>query len=105
MKKILPIIMISIAMSLSGCNNKDINNKDINDNINKSDTGKVTIEQAKEIALKHANLTSDKVTFGKSELDFDDGIQKYDIEFYYNNREYSFEIDANTGKVLAYEQD
>ena len=196
MKKLLPIIMISIAISLSGCNNKDINNKDINDNINKSDTGKVTIEQAKEIALKHANLisdqvsfirtetdldngiekydiefyhenieydyeinvangeiieydhdvenyninnnqapskniggateeqgktisveqakeialkhanlTSDKVTFGKSELDFDDGIQKYDIEFYYNNREYSFEIDANTGKVLAYEQD
>ena len=36
MKKLLPIIMISIAISLSGCNNKDIN-----DNINKSDTGKV----------------------------------------------------------------
>lgn len=100
MKKLLPIIMISIAMSISGCNNKDIN-----DNINKSDTRKVTLEQAKEIALKHANLTSDQVTFGKSELDFDDGIQKYYIEFYYNNREHSFEIDANTGKVLANEKD
>ncbi|WP_416377973.1 PepSY domain-containing protein [Clostridium tertium] len=65
----------------------------------------ISVDQAKEIALKHANLTSDQVTFGKSELDFDDGIQKYYIEFYYNNREHSFEIDANTGKVLANEKD
>lgn len=66
---------------------------------------KITVDEAKEIALKHANLTSEKVTFGKLELDFDDGIQKYDIEFYYNNKEYGYEIDANTGNVLAYEQD
>ena len=32
-------------------------------------------------------------------------IKKYEVEFYYNNREYSYEIDANTGNVLSYEQD
>ena len=65
----------------------------------------ISEEKAKEIALKHANLTSDQVTFGKIKLDFDDGVQEYDIEFYYNNKEYSYEIDANSGTILSYEQD
>lgn len=68
-------------------------------------TSEITVEQAKEIALKHANLTNDQVTFGKVETDFDDGIQKYDVEFYNNNIEYNYEIDANTGNILSYEQD
>ena len=39
------------------------------------------------------------------ELEFDDGISKYEVEFYYNNREYSYEINAKTGAILSYEQD
>lgn len=65
----------------------------------------ISEEKAKEIALDNANLTIDQVTFKKVEIDLDDGIKKYDIEFYYNNKEYSYEIDANTGSILAYEQD
>ena len=38
-------------------------------------------------------------------MDVDNGAQKYDIEFYYNNIEYSYEIDANTGDILSYERD
>ena len=68
-------------------------------------TASISEEKAKEIALNHANVTNNQVTFGKSELDFDDGVQKYDIEFYYNNKEYSYEIDANSGNILSYEQD
>ena len=41
----------------------------------------------------------------RTELDYDNGIQKYEVEFYYNNREYSYEINANTGDILGYEQD
>ena len=63
------------------------------------------LERAKEIALSHAGLASNQVTFQRTELDFDNGIQKYEIEFYYNYREYSYEIDANTGNILSYEQD
>lgn len=79
-------------------------NANLNSNSN-ANTASISEEKAKEIALNHASLTSDKVTFGKIELEFDDGVQKYDIEFYYNNKEYSYEIDANTGKILSYEQD
>lgn len=38
-------------------------------------------------------------------MDYDDGIQKYDVEFYYNNMEYNYEIDANTGNIVSYELD
>lgn len=66
---------------------------------------KITMEQAKEIALKHANLDSSVVNFVEEKLDYDDNKQKYELEFYYNNKEYSYDIDANTGDILSYEQD
>lgn len=66
---------------------------------------KISVEKAKEIAITHSNLKSNQVIFAKAELDYDDGIQKYEIEFYYNNREYSYDIDANSGAILSYEQD
>ena len=70
-----------------------------------NNTGNISLDKAKEIALSHAGLASNQVTFQRIELDFDNGIQKYEIEFYYNYREYSYEIDANTGNILSYEQD
>lgn len=65
----------------------------------------ITVEEAKEIALKHANLKSDEVTFRRVEIDSDNGVKKYEVEFYHNNKEYDYEIDANTGNILSYEQD
>ena len=72
---------------------------------NTNNTAGISGDKAKEIALKHAGLTSSQVSFKRTELDYDDGIQKYEVEFYYNNKEYSYEIDANTGNILSYEQD
>lgn len=72
---------------------------------NTNNTAAISIDKAKQIALSHAGLTSSQVTFKRTELDFDDGIQKYEVEFYYNNREYSYEIDANTGNIISYELD
>ena len=66
---------------------------------------KITVEKAKEISLKHANLKDNQVVFDKTEMDYDNGVQVYDIEFHYNNIEYNYEIDANTGNILSYSQD
>ena len=76
-----------------------------NNQSNVNNIAKISEEEAKQIVLSHAGLTSNQVTFKRTELDFDYGIQKYEVEFYYNNREYNYEIDANTGDILAYEQD
>jgi uncharacterized membrane protein YkoI len=76
----------------------------VND-VNANTEAKYTIEQAKEIALKHANLTSDQVMFGKCVMDYEYGTQSYEIEFYKDYLEYSYEINANTGEILSFEQD
>lgn len=86
-------------------NNPQDNNTNNAQNNIVNNTGNISLDKAKEIALSHAGLSADQVTFVKVKMDFDDGIQKYEIEFYYNYREYSYEIDANTGNILSYEQD
>lgn len=66
---------------------------------------KLTAEQAKEIALKHAGLTKDQVTRLKAEYDYDDGRPEYDVEFHYNGWEYDYEIHAQTGKILDWDKE
>lgn len=74
-------------------------------NSTQSNTSNISVEKAKEIALSHAGLASNQVTFKKAQLDYDDGIQQYEIEFYYNHMEYSYEINASNGAIISYEQD
>lgn len=112
MKKLyLASIILTISISLIGCTNSGTvsngnqNNTESSTQKNVNNTVDISLDKAKEIALSNAGLTSSQVTFKRTELDFDNGIQKYEVEFYYNNKEYSYEIDANTGSVLSYEQD
>lgn len=70
-----------------------------------SAAGIITLEQAKEIALNHAGQSASAVYFDKAELDYDDGIQKYELEFVSGNTEYDYEIDAVTGAILEYDRD
>ena len=58
----------------------------------------ITVDQAKSIALKDANVTN--ATFVKANLDRDDGISFYEVEFLANGYEYEYEVDAKTGKIL-----
>ena len=41
----------------------------------------------------------------KNKLDFDDGIQKYEIEFVEGFNEYEYDIDATNGMILKFEKD
>lgn len=66
----------------------------------------ITAEQAKQAALSHAGLSSSKVTFVKAKLDWDDGRQVYEVEFYDTSyKEYDYEIDASTGAVVKFDYD
>lgn len=67
-------------------------------------SGLITQEEAAEIAKKHANVTD--CTLLPVELDWDDGRQVYDVEFFTaDGKEYDYEIDAATGEVLSYDYD
>ena len=52
-------------------------------------------------ALEHAGLTEADVTFVHVKLDRDDGRLEYEVEFYKDNTEYDYDIDANTGEILS----
>ena len=71
--------------------------------------GEITVEEAKTIALEHAGLTADAVTFVKAKQDYDDGRLVYEIEFVTTSGngylEYDYEIDAATGNILSYDYD
>ncbi len=68
-------------------------------------TTTITVEKAKEIALNHAGLTASSVSFIKAQLDYDDGIKVYEIEFYNSNKEYDYEINAATGAIISFDYD
>lgn len=71
--------------------------------------GKVDEARAKEIALTHAGVKAADATVTKSKLDYDDGRQVYEIEFYVSGSsgytEYDYEIEAATGKIVGYDHD
>ena len=62
-------------------------------------------EAALETAIKEAGVKESDVTNSYVELESDDGIAGYEVEFYADNTEYSFEIDAQTGNILSYEKE
>lgn len=61
----------------------------------------ISEEEAKAIALKDAGVSENEVTKIRVKLDDDDGIQEYEVEFYVGNKEYDYDIDASTGKILS----
>lgn len=65
----------------------------------------IGVEKAKEIALAHAGLSNDKVSFVKAQLDNEDGVKVYDIEFYSGNVEYDYEISVADGTIISADQD
>lgn len=60
----------------------------------------ISKEKAKSIALQDANLKESEISKFHIELDRDDGIRKYDIEFHSGQQEYDYEIDAQSGKII-----
>lgn len=65
----------------------------------------ISIEKAKEIALKKAGLSADEVFFKKESYDFDDGRWVYDIEFVKDRIEYSAEILISDGTIVSWDID
>lgn len=61
----------------------------------------VTEDEARKTALSDAGVTEEQITGIRVKKDHDDGRQVYDVEFYSDNKEYDYEIDASTGKILS----
>ena len=56
--------------------------------------------KAQEIALAHAGVNAADATITKSKLDYDDGRQVYEIEWYANGAKYDYEVAVATGEIV-----
>ena len=64
-------------------------------------SGYIGEDAAKAAALEHAGLTEADLQAVVIRLDYDDGRQRYDVEFYTADyAEYDYEIDADTGRIM-----
>ncbi len=104
---ILSILMMAFIMTSCGANQNrtDAGNKSQTAQ-NAPDTSKfIGEDSAKKIALERAGLSAVDVIFERTELDKDDGIWHYEIEFRQGTTEYDARIKADDGTVISFETD
>lgn len=91
--------------STSSSNNSSSNSNSSSSNRSSTSTSSnyISSSKARQIALNHAGATINTATRIHVELDREDN--EYQVEFIYNNREYDYEINATTGKILDYDSE
>lgn len=67
--------------------------------------GLLTREEARDIALAHAGLTTGQISRLQTEYDLEDGQPRWEVEFHQGQWEYHYDIDARTGEILKQERD
>lgn len=112
MKKLLALVLITFLLfSLSACDNNagatDKNSTPAQNNPTQGTQTKPTVGDAKiardkaiEIALEKAKLQKADVYDLEAELDYEKGILVWEVDFDYQNSDYSYDINADTGKII-----
>ena len=67
--------------------------------------GSISMETAKNIAVKDAGISAEECSYSYAKLDWDDGKQVYEVDFFVNGIEYEYEILASNGDILKKKQD
>lgn len=68
-------------------------------------TASITLDEAKNIAITNAGLDINNVQFTREELEHDNHTLVYELEFFSNNIEYDYEINATTGDIISFDRD
>ncbi len=133
MKKILTVILcLTFVLALSACGeNKNIGSNmqsgggmmseardDVSSFVEGVESGissmtsmltqsntKLTADEALDIALREAGVGKNEIRELENNLDRENGILVYDIEFKSGNTEYSYDINAQTGEIIDREKD
>lgn len=65
----------------------------------------ITEQDALHKALEHAGIKENDLTSKHIKKDREDGKEIYEIEFHTSNKEFEYDIDAETGQILDWEHD
>ena len=89
----------SKTRSLNG--NEYISEYSLESRANTSDNVQlISVEKAKSIALAQVP-GADESPLGEIDLDREHGRMEYEIEIFYNNSKYEYDIDAVTGEIVG----
>ena len=83
----------------------DAQPKETHPNTDTVSSGRLSESEVRSIVLKHANVSSAEVTNWDCELDTDDGVTIFEIEFKAGGYEYDYEVNAMTGSILQYDRE
>ena len=70
-----------------------------------SDKSYIGAEKAKEIAFAHSGIDPSSAVIEKVELEEDDGIWEYEVEFKSGSVEYKYKINAANGNIIDFEKE
>ena len=65
----------------------------------KAQASEISVEKAKQIALSHAGVGSERFT--KAKIDYENGVKVYEIEFKVGNMEYEYDINVVNGAIVS----
>lgn len=74
-------------------------------NTNPPQENLISKEEAKKIAFSHAKVTEADVKKLKVDLDYEDGIQVYEVDFNAAGFEYDYDINAKTGEITKFDKE
>ena len=77
----------------------------LNSNVEVDGETYMTLDEAKNIAFKHAGIDGANAVFDDQDFDIDDGVPHFELEFKLDGVEYEYDIHAITGEVLNFERD
>lgn len=73
-----------------------------NPHTSKNKNTNISADDAKKIALKHANAKVDDVQLLECKKDIENNVNVYSIEFYVKNNEYEYDISCKDGKIIKH---
>lgn len=74
-------------------------------NNQKKEQSTISKDKALSIAMNHVGVTGKQINDLEVELDHDDGLTMYEIEFEVGDLEYEFDINAFNGSIIDFEKD
>ena len=98
-KKVKPFLILTMLPAVSGIN---LYSSEITTVTIRNNRVKINLEKAKKIVFEHSKVHSNNVKLTKLILEKENKKYIYAIEFYYKNKRYRYNVDANTGKVITY---
>ncbi len=91
MKKFLALIVaVLLVLSFSACNGS---------------SPKLSADEALNIALEQAGVSRDAIRDIENNLENDNGVLIYEIDFKSGNTEYSYDVNADTGAIVERDRD